>query len=1134
VHLLRVRGDLRPDLGAIHVTVAETTATGLRLISAGAGSGKTHQLTRVVMEAVDPRGTAPVAIDGLVAVTYTRKAAAELQARVRQTLIAAGANGPARSLGLAQLGTVHAVCLRWLRELAIDAGLSPMLDVLPGGEAGTLRQALEHGLPAELCSRLDRLAEALDVRWDARVKRWDWLEPVQQVMTLARSNRIAPGALHVMAERSSERLRSLLGAPEPDGDIIEAELAQTLDEAITSLIPLDTGQKNTREARRTLERARRRLGAGGLRWSEWIALQKIDGGKAARAALASVASVARRVDHHPRLHAELHRFILAIYEGASLGLEAYDEWKRERRLVDFVDMVDRALALIHVHEVRAELEQRLGLCVVDEFQDTSPVQLALFMELHAMCGRSTWVGDPKQCIFEYAGADPDLMDAVTDWIERAGGGSETLLENRRSRPELVVACSRLFAAAFTPHGYRPDQVAMSPWRRDVPELAGLPAFGVWWLEGQNRDQALDAMAEGVARLLGDPGATLVSDRASGRARALQAGDVAVLVATNAEAEQVTAALARRGLRAAVARAGLLDTPEGTLVEAALSYVADRGDTRSLAIIDALTGFGEQTPDRWLEAQITRHAQYAEARDKGVPFTPAEPSRLARELDGIRHDLPVLSPSEAVDCVLARLNVAALCARWPNFDQRLSNLEALRTLAARYETRCRHQREAASIAGLLRFFADARQKVLLQDEERATDDQHSSQGPDTVSVTTYHRAKGLEWPIVVLGSLDREERRDAFEVLPESSREPFDPINPLAGRWIRYFPWPFGQHRSAPLADTVASAREGREVQRREARERVRLLYVGFTRARDHLILTARPGRQGPKTAWLDELRDASGAPLLSLPAPNPGASGTNLGIRGTDGVTALFPARVCALQPGSDAPCSPPVPSAPRWFAPPAESCLPRLRYDIAPSRAEHDWPELELGNAGDIVSFGPRLPLGSERPEDWSRVGDTLHAFLAADVYTQPTRQRLDCAERLLRASELLALIQPDALVLASDRLQTWVAATWPDATWHRELPVSGAIDTPQGTRRIAGVLDLLLELRNGVVLIDYKSYPGRRDTWKDKAREHAPQLAAYTRVLQMAGRDVLSQWLCFPVPGGAIRVNQPRRADQAAPAGA
>src|SRR5690606_37330302 len=299
-----------------------------------------------------------------------------------------------------------------------------------GEEAATLRQALEHGLTAELCERLDRLAEVLDIRWDARVKRWDWLEPVQHVMTLARSNRIAPAALRSMAERSSERLRALLGTPEADGSALDAELERTLEDTLATVISLDTGQSNTRDARRALEGVRPHARARRLRWSAWVSLQKLDAGKAARPAMASLASVARRVERHPRLHSDLHEFILAVYEAASLGLSAYDAWKRERRLVDFVDMVDRGLALLHVPEVRHELRQRLALCVVDEFQDTSPVQLALFLALHELCGRSTWVGDPKQCIFEYAGADPALMEAVTDWIDQSGGSSETTLQNR--------------------------------------------------------------------------------------------------------------------------------------------------------------------------------------------------------------------------------------------------------------------------------------------------------------------------------------------------------------------------------------------------------------------------------------------------------------------------------------------------------------------------------------------------------------------------------------------------------------------------------------------------------------------------------------------------------------------------------
>jgi hypothetical protein len=259
-----------------------------------------------------------------------------------------------------------------------------------------------------------------------------------------------------------------------------------------------------------------------------------------------------------------------------------------------------------------------------------------------------------------------------------------------------------------------------------------------------------------------------------------------------------------------------------------------------------------------------------------------------------------------------------------------------------------------------------------------------------------------------------------------------------------------------------------------------------------------------------------------LPGPSPHTSIATLGIRDAQGVVASFPARVWALQAAVDATMQEPTPDWARWFARPDDSTVPRLRYGISPSRGQLDWPELELGDVGESTIVGSRLPLGSKSPKDWSQVGDTLHAFLAADVHGLSAERRFGCAERLLRASQLLALLDPSDLLRASDNLRAWVKVTWPEAVWHRELPVSGVVPTPRGPRRIDGIIDLLLEVRGGLVLIDHKSYPGRRDTWRAKAREHAPQLAAYAQVLRMAGHDVLSQWISFAVTGGVIQVNQ------------
>ncbi|WP_219827707.1 hypothetical protein [Salmonella enterica] len=92
-----------------------------------------------------------------------------------------------------------------------------------------------------------------------------------------------------------------------------------------------------------------------------------------------------------------------------------------------------------------------------------------------LAGRSVWVGDRKQCIFEYAGADPALMDAVASWVEQAGGTRDRLRDNHRSRPELVAMCSALFATALEQHGFSRDEVAVTPVRTRLKAPALIPS-----------------------------------------------------------------------------------------------------------------------------------------------------------------------------------------------------------------------------------------------------------------------------------------------------------------------------------------------------------------------------------------------------------------------------------------------------------------------------------------------------------------------------------------------------------------------------------------------------------------------------------------------------------------------------------
>src|ERR1019366_5612673 len=384
-------------------------------------------------------------------------------------------------------------------KVGISGGyVSMLLRLLDNGEERLIR-AVERGeVP---------IAVAIEIASSDDVSIQQSLTPVADIMSLARSNRIAPSALAAMAERSVERLLALLPPPSSMGEALDLALTRELDASIALLSTANDPRKNTADALALLRASRKFLADGELRWSGWSKLSAVQPSKRSEVHVLGVRLAAGRYGEHPRLHQELRDATHAIFDAARAGLVAYQEWKRERRVVDYVDMIDGALDLVDHSRVRADLSRRLQLIVVDEFQDTSPIQLAFFVRLHALAGRSVWVGDRKQCIFEYAGADPVLMDAVTEWVGRNGGRPDRLGDNHRSRPELVRACSELFAAALARHGFAREEVVVAPVRPALEALEALPPFGFWALDVESVSDDAEAVGEGVRRLLETPHVT---------------------------------------------------------------------------------------------------------------------------------------------------------------------------------------------------------------------------------------------------------------------------------------------------------------------------------------------------------------------------------------------------------------------------------------------------------------------------------------------------------------------------------------------------------------------------------------------------------------------------------------------------
>ncbi|MEO6954926.1 MAG: UvrD-helicase domain-containing protein, partial [Polyangia bacterium] len=794
---------------------------------------------------------------------------------------------------------------------------------------------------------------------------------------------------------------------------------------------------------------------------------------------------------------DLRAYTDLLYRAASEGLASYAHWKEERRYLDYTDMEEQALALLDDESVRQTLGERIELLVVDEFQDTSPLQLALFTKLAELAQRSVWVGDRKQSIYAFRGADPVLMDAVIASQDAAGGKVDTLDRSYRSRKALVDFASELFAKAFARDGYRDEEVRVDAERAaDSPALAKLPPLGLFVLDAKAQKDETQALAEGIRQLLDQPEKTPVVDRMSGEVRPLRASDVAVLVCTNSDAKGLAKALAARNVATIVPRAGLLRTPVGTLVHAGLRLVVDAGDTGARAIASALRGWDGHAPDEWLEKLVREHHARIEARKNGQ----ASPPRADEPLQRFAH----LSPSECVDALLAEWQLPQLATRWPQPEIARANLEAMRALAGQYEEECRAERRGGSLVGLLRFLDEA--------EADEADAQHAG-GADAVEIATYHRSKGLEWPVVIAWSLDNEPRgfgptpttqsqslqgggrSGHFQPTVESDAKKFDPKAPLEGRWIRFYPWPYGALKTGDLVDSVAQSQPGRTQIAAAAREALRLLYVGVTRARDHLILAvkAKPptkssGETEPSlmTTWLDTLHDGN-APLIVLPSLPVDRADLPITIAGSKLKTM---ARVWRLGPGLVPPQQLETPTSRQWFASGART--ERSRFYIAPSRAATEWPELAQASWDvELHELGGMLALDL-KGRAMDEVGTAIHAFFAADPMDESRAARVTVAQRILAARGYLGLTRPEELVDAHDRLRRWVDGAIPGGMWHREVPVVGTVGGA-ARRQVRGAIDLLVSTPERSIIVDHKSFPGSRAQAIEKAKTFAGQLSAY-----------------------------------------
>lgn len=1053
------------------------TKLNLQIISAGAGSGKTYRLTQEMVRLLKEG----VRASGIIATTFTRKAAAELQERVRVKLLEEGMTEQADELTNALIGTVHGLGVKLLRRFAFEAGVSPEVDIIADEDQQLMfNQALATVLTHERVSAVEALSDRLGLH---KREYYDWRKEVKQLTDIARANDFSIPVLEKSKVLSFDSFKTYLGPlSDTPPETYAARLLELLEQTIITLEQNADSTKKTAAEVQKLKTFQRELKLRGtLFWHQWVRIGKLDVGAKSRDDVAELAEFAQSHTGHPQFQQDVRDFIYHIFDIGIEALREYDRYKKERGLIDYTDMEVLIKRLLDHEQVQEVLRQELDLLLVDEFQDTSPIQLEIFLRLSQFARHSIWVGDPKQSIYGFRGAEPRLMQAI---VAQTGGIRPENIQNFswRSREELVMAANAIFCKAFD--DLPEDQVALDPKRRkkaappntankiDEPAEAG-SALMHWHFEydGEGRPPGRpwmeNCIAESIKQLLAEKIYVFPKDENDWRPAV--PGDVAVLCRSNNECQLVAEALHRAGLKAAISRSGLMATAEAKLILACLKFILNQYDSLSIAEILLLAG------GMPIEEIIESRASYLKGKQEEVVSRReawAAHNPFIRSLNDLREQVVELSSAEILDLLLEELDLRRTIVSWGNERQRLNNIDALRKYALQYEEACNRLHTAASLGGLLLY--------LNELSSNQNDEQGSGEGPDTVQILTYHKSKGLEWPIVLCHSLEGNLRAEVWgvEIIPETDTVDLDNI--LGNRWLRYWVNPYAdQFRNTPLAERI-DAGPDKEMKKQQAlQEEARLLYVGLTRARDYLIF---PTGHRP-TKWLNRVWHDGREDFPTLDHHTHESPWDWKG-HFLDLATRVFP--------------------YPRDFGY-QESAASQVKFQTPRTGRQDQIPymiDLTAGNNditanGRIIHTQPYLKaLDMSEEENAYQVAKAVKAFLTADHAAYDPEDRILMATELLERFDISAdTLEPEKLIQRADSWWQLLAKFPQPGKYHRKYPIRHH----HGGRNFTTIADLVLDTPEGIILIQYSGFPGDGRARDYKAIELAPWLYLTKTALQI-----------------------------------
>jgi ATP-dependent exoDNAse (exonuclease V) beta subunit len=1082
--------------------------TGDLLLDAGAGSGKTSVLVERFVRAVLQDG---VDVSAMLTITFTEKAAAELRDRIRSRLRHLGAPEAARRTEGAFISTIHGFCARVLRTNALAAGLDPHFAVLD-------RYQSEPLAAAAFDDALDELARDAAGAVDLIA---DYTLPALRAAVLSvyaqlrSSGELAPRLPEVRSGRGAGAVGAGEGGP-------AAELARAAGAVATELGAIDEPSPTVMTALRRVEAC-----------LELVAAREVWPADLTAARLPRNGS-ALSTDACERYTEALARFRASCAEIAARPvrdlldrlLEAYgrhyERRKRDASGLDFEDLelITRRL-LADDSELRERYAARFERIMVDELQDTNRVQLEL-IESIARENLFT-VGDAQQSIYGFRHAEVELFERRGERLQ-AVGRRETLQTNFRSRPEILAAINAAFAAELGDR-FRP----LLPGRADErPGIAGAavepdePAVELVLV-----DKGADWDQEGVA----SPWRLAEARTLAGRVAELVAAghalqDIVVLMRATTDMRAYERALEQRGLSTyVIGGRGYWSHPQIVDLVAYLRALDNPRDEESLygvlasplvgASLDALVvlaaaGRASGRDPWWLlrEPRGELDALEEEDRRRLATFSDwfgAERERAARR--GIE---------ELIDGALVASGYDLAMLAMPGGRRRLANVRKLMRLGRQHEAA-----HGPDLRGFLELIAD--REAGRSSESRESEAPMEGEGLDAIRLMTIHRAKGLEFPVVVVADLGRSVRPPS-ELLRVSADGRLGIRLSRAG----------SSGRESALDYTAL----GDERKRADEDEERRLFYVAVTRAREHLVLSGAlqfegfVGEGGTKkgggpAAWLAPAFVSDLGDVLERGGGEVEHAGVRLAVRvgrpedQRVAVKAAAPGTPGAPTTASPSPAASPPPAT---AAPPPADPAP-----VAPVAT------LSYSSLGEYARCGYRYyaervlglpPLPQARAPAESGVGPRsaadrgvlLHALLEGVDFRRPAVPTADAVTAAAAAAGLYPAPGPaeaDELAAMVRRFaESELCARLGRATDTRReerfaFPAGPGAHTPM----VVGAIDVLAREAGGrMLIVDYKSdRVEKEDPAAIVGAQYATQRLVYALAALRAGAAAVEIAHCF-----------------------